>query len=34
MSKQGIYVKKIIYICITSLKKNERVAYFESKGSH
>lgn len=34
MSKQGIGVKKIIGICITSLKKIEGVAYLESKGSH
>ena len=34
MSKQGIGVKRSIYICIISFKKMEGVAYFESKGSH
>lgn len=33
MSKQGIGDKKIIYICITSLKLIEGTAYFESKSS-
>lgn len=34
MSKQDIGDKKIIYICITSLKIIEGAAYFESKSSH
>lgn len=34
MSKQDAGVKRIIYICITSLKQIEGVAYFESKGSY
>lgn len=34
MSKQGIGGKKIIYICITSLKIIEGAAYLESKSNH
>lgn len=34
MSKQGIGDKKILYICIISLKLIKGAAYFESKSSH